>query len=98
MAEFSEAVRIHPEYSEARDNLGAVLLELGRFRDAEEQLRMSLRSSTGSYETYTNLGNALLMQSKWNEAEEAYRAALKINPSFTPARDRLEQLLNATRR
>jgi tetratricopeptide (TPR) repeat protein len=53
-----QAIRINPNYAEARNNLGWAYVNLGRFRDAVQTLQQAIRLKSDYAEAYTNLGAA----------------------------------------
>ena len=89
--QFNDAVQIDPAYVDARDNLGAVLLSLGRVPEAERQFLAVLQLHP-SPETYYGLGRIYRAQGRLPEARRAFAAALGLDPTFTPARQQLEDL------
>jgi tetratricopeptide (TPR) repeat protein len=69
----------------AHDNLGVVLVRLGRFDDAVVHYREAIRLNPDYPEAYNNYGNVLAETRHWAEAAEAYAGALRARPSFAAA-------------
>lgn len=65
-----------------RTNYGSLLIVLGRYKEAEEQLREALKDPRyrNQHIAFINLGDALLAQDRFDEAITAYRQAKAINP------------------
>jgi tetratricopeptide (TPR) repeat protein len=92
-------------YEEAREelprkavldfNLGDVYMKLGRPDDARRAFEAALSEAGDDLKVrdYYNLGNALASLNREADAMDAYRQALKVDPSFEPARHNLEVLL-----
>lgn len=80
IAECEKAIDMDPEYGNPYNDMGAYLMELGRFEQAEESLTQALYASR--YETpffsRFNLGRLYQRQGKWFEALEQYRLAHEI--------------------
>jgi type IV pilus assembly protein PilF len=81
---FREAIRLDPQFSEAKVNLGNVFLERGRLDEAialYEQALNDMRYPT-PFIAQGNLGWALYKQDKVPEAIEQIRASVTTNPKF----------------
>jgi len=76
-----QAVRIYPQYSEARSNLGIEYLRLGRRQEALEQFEKALASDPPSSTLLANLSYTLCALGRLPEAERAARRALEIDKS-----------------
>lgn len=63
-------------------NYGSLLLQMGRYKEAEAQLRKALQDPRyrNQHIAFINLGDALLAQDRFDEAVDAYRQAKIINP------------------
>ena len=79
-AEFREALRIKPDYSLARYNLGVVVEQLGDPGEAQRQYEEAIRSDPRNTYALTNLGTLLHRQGRLTEAAARYRQALSLNP------------------
>jgi tetratricopeptide (TPR) repeat protein len=88
---YRAALRLQPIFPEARDNLGSVLLELRQPADAIEQYTQVVAAGAATAGTYCNLGTAYLLLNRPAEAIPPFEAALRLDPRFTVARDRLAQ-------
>lgn len=73
-------------------SLAGALGALGRFDDAEEQLRESIEQRPLNSEAYHNL--AVIQERRGNreDAVEQYRTALRYNPQYDPSRKALVRL------
>lgn len=80
IASFEAALRLRPEYPEARGNLGLALTQAGRPAEAVPQLQESLRLKPGVYQMHNNLGIALATSGRPAEALGAFRQAAALNP------------------
>ncbi len=96
IAEYQEAIRIEPDYTEAHNNLGRALSHIpGRMDDAAAEFRTAIRLRPGMAQGHLGLGNALA-QSGGHLLEDAaveYRAVLKIDPDSTEAHFNLGNVL-----
>ena len=83
-AAYRRALELKPDYSEAANNYGALLLELGRYAEAQAMFEKALEDVL--YPTphlaRGNLGWALYKQGKTKEALENLRAAVLMQPKF----------------
>jgi tetratricopeptide (TPR) repeat protein len=77
---YREALRKLPSFNRARANLARVLIQQDRLAEAEEVLRVILRSGKAKPETLTLIGYTFLMKGESVPAESAYRQALLLKP------------------
>jgi Ca-activated chloride channel family protein len=105
-AAYEAAIRDGNASPEVRYNLGTALLQLGRYAEAEEQLRQALEAVEPELRqrAYYNLGNRFLgaarssaepqnQQQLLDAAVEAYKRALRLDPSDVDAKWNLEMAL-----
>ncbi|HRX87771.1 MAG TPA: tetratricopeptide repeat protein, partial [Phycisphaerae bacterium] len=80
---YREGLRLNPDYAWGHLHLGQALLQEGRWRDAEAQLRrgIALEPDTPNVPwAYVALGEALAKQYRTDEAIAAWREALAHDP------------------
>ncbi len=82
IAEFREALRIHPHDFEATCDLGVALDRRGETNAAVAYLREAGRLRPKNARVHLNLGAALLHQGHADEAVALYREALQLQPDF----------------
>lgn len=92
MEQFNDALMLDPKNAEARDNLGGVLLDQRRPQEAAEQFLAVVMLGKATVETRYNLGVCYLLENRPAEAKTQFEEALKLDPHFRPAKDRLHQL------
>lgn len=80
-----------PDCPVANTNLGKVLVEEGRFVEAEHHLARALAADPMHLEASNNLGVALAQQGRLAEAVERWEAVLAIEPRDAAARANLER-------
>ena len=98
IAEYQSALRIQPDYADARNNLtrieaerhyesGLSLARQGKLREAIPELEESLRLNPANPEAHNNLG-VVLQQIGGHEsgAIAHFREALRLNPNYADAR------------
>jgi serine/threonine protein kinase/tetratricopeptide (TPR) repeat protein len=96
-ADFRQALRLRPDYLEARINLAWALSDQRKYAEAEAEGREALRRRPDLPEAHVahdNLGVALLEQAKYREAEVEFREALRLRPDFPLARCNLSNALH----
>jgi tetratricopeptide (TPR) repeat protein len=76
LASLRQAVEIEPRNALYRNATGAVLLNIGRYADAEAEFLKAVDLDPTYGDAYHNLGSAYAEQAKWEEAIGAYRKAL----------------------
>jgi tetratricopeptide (TPR) repeat protein len=94
IAQYSEALRLQPDYPKARVNLGVALAGQGRIDEAIAQFSEALRIKPDFPEARVNLGAALAGQGRIDEAIAQYSEALRIKPDFPEARVNLGNALS----
>src|SRR5579863_1235475 len=85
LAEAAECYRrvpaSHPEYENARYQLGVIAHQQGRLDEAIAAYQRALAIQPEFVDGQSNLGNALQEAGRFDEALGAYRAALAVDPS-----------------
>ena len=66
MESVNRALQLKPDYSEARNTLGKMLLDQGRYAEAEKELQIAIKDllSRDAFRAYTNLGILYYRQGK----------------------------------
>jgi tetratricopeptide (TPR) repeat protein len=77
---FTEALRIAPDFPDAHYNLGLALFGLGKIQDAIEQWRQAIVYDKRYYKAHNNLGLTLLSLGRTEQAVEHFKQVLKIRP------------------
>jgi tetratricopeptide (TPR) repeat protein len=90
--EFKNAAQLNPSDGAAWGNLGMVLAELGRWRDAAPCLERSLRLAP-SLAYSLILANTLFELNRLEDAERVTRAALELNPQALDGKETLARIL-----
>ena len=88
--ELETALRIRPEYFDARVNLGRAFLQKGRNADARVLLEEAIRANPASAEAQTNLGIALAVDGRLEEGIGHLRKAVELDPERVEWRKNLE--------
>ena len=81
------AIELDPGYGNPYNDIGAYLIEIGEYDEAERWLHKALeieRYTTPHFALY-NLGRVFERQGKWFEAVRQYREAFEAEPKFTVA-------------
>lgn len=74
------ALRLRPDWTDARYNLGAMLTQLGRYEEAEAAYRSVIAADPGRRLAYRLLGNVLHRQGRLAELAEMLSAARRHLP------------------
>jgi len=77
----AKAVRLKPGSAEARTNLAANLVHLGKVATAETEFRKAVELDPASYDTNHNLGEIYVAEGKLTDAVPYLEKAQKINSS-----------------
>jgi tetratricopeptide (TPR) repeat protein len=81
----TEAVRLDPDYVEARVDLGATYAKTGLPEQALDQYEQAFKLEPNVPVLHSNKADALLLLSRWEEAEQAARRALQLDPASIDA-------------
>ncbi len=82
---WSDVLSKNPQSYRAHDNLGIVLLDQDRIKEAISHFSEALRIKHDYENAYNNLGNALLIEGRLNEAISHFSEALRIKPDYADA-------------
>jgi len=97
--ECERAIRLDPEYGNPYNDIGAYMIETGRWEEAIPWLEKATAAERydGRFYAWYNLGRVWEHMGDWAQALEAYRHALEQNPEYTLAAKaigRMESMLN----
>lgn len=95
IAQYTEAIRIRPDYPEAHNNLGPVLATQGKLDEAMKHFVEAIRLRPGYADAHSNLGVALASQGKFDEAIAQYNEAVRLDPDHARAHSNLGLALQA---
>ena len=82
---YHEAVKLDPDNRMSRKNLGFTLARAGRFDEGYEWLKRVMREPEARY----NLAGIMLFMNEPEKARAQLTLALRADPDFAPARERL---------
>ena len=77
---YREALRLKPDYFEARNNLGIALADTGHWPEAIAEYEEAVRLGPGFSQTHYNLGNAFLHVGKLADAIDSFEEARDLAP------------------
>lgn len=97
--ECKNAIAIDPDYGNPYNDIGAYLIQQGRFDEALTWLELALKAKRydNPQFAHVNIGRVLESKGLWFEALDEYRTAIKISPDYLLAKqyfNRLQGLLN----
>jgi len=84
---------LNPDYAETHSNLGIILKELGRFKEAEASYTRAIALKPDFAEAYYNVGITLKELGRLDEAQASYTQAIALKPGFTQAHSHLGKIL-----
>ncbi len=93
-----QVVAVRPRDATTLNGLGAALVKVGRYREAEECFRKAIRRRSDCTEAHGNLGAVYLAKGRFLEAEGSLRRALKSKPAEVTYRSDLGMALLNTGR
>jgi serine/threonine-protein kinase len=82
LSEFSTALKIQPNNSDALLGVGVALRRQGRWGEAAEALSKALVSDPGNPRLLYNFGQACVLARRYAEADRAYGHAIALNPQW----------------
>ena len=89
IADFQRAWELEPGNALVVGSLASGHRVMGRFNEALELARMSVRLDPVLPEAHDALGHMNFVMRRWDEAEAAYLEVLELSPAFTPGHMRL---------
>jgi tetratricopeptide (TPR) repeat protein len=87
------AVKVNPQFAEAWRNLGALLSEKGRFREAGLAFQQVLQNWESDWSEHGQLGAKFATNEYLQEATAAFAEATRIKPGYAEALNDLGNLL-----
>jgi tetratricopeptide (TPR) repeat protein len=93
LANYAQALRIRPNFSEALNNVGYSLVARKQYAEAIKYFQAALKAEPQFLEGHINIGNALRESGKIDEAIEQYRLVLKSQPDHVGALKDLGNIL-----
>lgn len=87
--ECRNAILVDPTLGNPYNDIGAYLIELGRFEEAIpwlEKATVSRRYASYHYPWF-NLGRAYLALNRWQDAQTCFDRANELEPDYQPARE-----------
>jgi tetratricopeptide (TPR) repeat protein len=85
LEDFTNSIKLRPNYLKAYSNRGMLYLELERLEDAVNDFRTVLQTDSLNFEVMTNMATALMRMGKYKEAIKLYHAALILQPQLIEA-------------
>jgi tetratricopeptide (TPR) repeat protein len=92
-AQYRAALKYRPDFDEALDNLGALLIDTGRADEAIEYLQKAVGNDFNFGAAHHDLGIALVQRGRFDEAMAHFRAAIKYNPNDPISHNSLGNML-----
>jgi Flp pilus assembly protein TadD len=86
---FGQAILIDPRFKLPRIERGLLLMQQGRFDEAEDDFQQVLRIDPAHEAAHNNMGMLLIQQGKHGEAEARFSDVLRVNPRNAEAHNNL---------
>jgi tetratricopeptide (TPR) repeat protein len=94
VSEYRAALRIYPNYAEAHNNLGAILLQAGQTMEAVAEYQAAVRLDPDYPDAHSNLGGALSrLPGRLSEAAAELETAVRLDPENARRRAALGNVL-----
>jgi len=88
-----DALRIKPDFVDARIDLGVILVRQGRLDEAVSCFVEALRIDPNLAEAQYDLGRVLFRQGQFDQAAQRFGEALRIDPDYLEAQNNLGVVL-----
>lgn len=94
IAECKRAIEVDPEFGNPYNDIGAYLIELGRFDEAIPWLERATKAPRYDprHYPYFNLGRAYAAKGMLQRARECFNESLRIEPRYALARQAVENI------
>jgi type IV pilus assembly protein PilF len=75
------AIDLEPKYTDAKNNLARIYIEVGKYQEADALLKVVLQDLTYSDSTraWINLGLSKFAQKDWSKSQESFQKAVRLN-------------------
>jgi tetratricopeptide (TPR) repeat protein len=92
--ECKTAISLDPEFGNPYNDIGAYLLQQGKYDEALTWLELALKAKRFSSKHYThlNIGKILEQKGLWFEALDEYRISMELAPDYLIAKQRFNRL------
>jgi tetratricopeptide (TPR) repeat protein len=90
--EFTEALKLRPDFALAANNLGFVFFKQGKFKEAAIWFENTIKIDPSRAIAYVNLGDAYVQTNDSDKAKKAYQTFLALTPSGSRAAYAKQQL------
>ncbi len=95
VGQFRIVIRLQPSHTSAWLLLATCLDNLGQTDDAVSAYKQTINldpTATTARDAWNNLGLLYMHEKKWEDAKKSFDEALRIDPTFQPARVNMEKL------
>lgn len=94
ISECLEAIQVDPDFGNPYNDIGAYLIEQGKYVEALSWLEKATRAARYESHCYpwSNMGRVYEKLYRWEKARECYERALHENPDYQVARVALRKL------
>jgi FimV-like protein len=86
------AIKLRPQYSDALNNLGVVLVQQQRYPEAEEKLKACILEAPNFDQAYLNLARLYLVLNDKEKARAVLQSLLQKQPQHKMAQQMLQLL------
>ena len=94
-AQFTEALKLRPDFALAANNLGFVFYKQEKYREAARWFENTVKMDPSRAIAYLNLGDAYFKAGDGAKAKQAYKTYLELAPTASTApavRQKMEKL------
>ena len=91
---YKEALKTNPNNVEAHNNLGVILLQLGKIQEAKNSCQRAIQISPNYASAHNNLAAVFYETGELQKAKNCYQKAIQIQPNNTVANDNLGVVFN----
>ena len=85
IANYKQALKLRPNWSDVYINLGVVQRKVGKLEEAITSYKTALELNANNPSVHNNLGNVLRETGKLEEAIAHYQQAIQLNPNYADA-------------